>query len=129
MWYATETAFVDGELLGSRIMFTPGSPDTDPVGKCFSNEKEPQNSETRLFGDRIEVHTDWFETEEAAQRFVDGEITYVHKYEIYKNMAPRFMSRKLVSVDPSEKHYAHRGEYVHETLAVRPWWACAYRDA
>ena len=113
MWYAVETVFIDGALFGSRCCFTEG--DTGPAGHCYTDHsEEPCNSCKREFGDRIEIHLDWFESEELAKAFCDGKVTYVHTYDAYYNAAIRstltkFKSREVVPVDDEKGFFAHRG--------------------
>ena len=81
MWYAVETVFIDGKLFDSRRF------DYDKnYGVCrCQHDEEPMNGTKREFGNRIEIHTDWFETEELAEKFYNGEITYIHYYDVYYN--------------------------------------------
>ena len=82
MWYAVETAFVDGQLLGSQCCFVDGD-EQSPVGHCYADRnEEPHNSCQKEFNDRIEIHVDWFETEELAHAFCDG------RYEYYIDIDP-----------------------------------------
>ena len=115
MWYAVETAFVDGRLLGSECVFQKG--DESPVGRCYYDERaEPVNSCEKKFGDRIEIHVDWFESEELAEKFREGLITYRHIYDAYydnavKSTRRRFRRREIVDVDPSKGIYPHKGVF------------------
>lgn len=81
MWFAVETAFVDGKYLDSQPCFDLN---LDPNYKGFApgttnraHYEEPYNScETHMNG-RIEIHTDWFQTREQALAFCEGKLTYV----------------------------------------------------
>lgn len=103
MWYAVETVLIDNELFGSQCVFLDG--DTGPVGHCYADHsEEPMNSCKRFFNDRIEIHTDWFESEELAKQFCRGEITYIHYYKDYD-----FLKREIVKVDEKSGIYPYRG--------------------
>lgn len=125
MWYAVETVFIDGKLFGSKCCFKKG--DKSSVGHCYADLKEePRNSCKREFDNRIEIHTDWFESEELAEAFCNGKITYIHYYDTYyrrdiKSTMSRFAKREIVNVD--EEHAAHRGMYIKNELEYRPYWA------
>lgn len=127
MWYAVETVFIDGVFFGSRCCFTDG--DTSPVGHCYAeHSEEPRNSCKKEFGDRIEIHLDWFESEELAKDFRDGKITYVHHYDAYYKAATgstltKFKSREVVPVDAENGLYAHCGAYKKHMLDYKPYWA------
>jgi hypothetical protein len=102
MWYATETVFIDGKLFDTHCCFKDGDT-TGVAGHCFSNETEPGNSCKTECNGRIEIHTDWFESERLAHDFCDGKITYVHTYETHYNASlktnfNRFMGREIVMV-------------------------------
>ena len=78
MWYAVETVFIDGNFFGSECAFTEGNHHT---GCCYAPEwEEPKNRCETRFQDRIEIHTEWFETEQLAKDFRDGKIAYKHTY-------------------------------------------------
>lgn len=126
LWYAVETVFIDGKLFGSRCCFTKGS--KGHAGHCYqSHDVEPMNSCKREFDDRIEIHTDWFESEELAEQFMEGKVTYIHHYDAYYKPAIRstltkFKSREVVPVDEENGLYAHRGVYKQHMLAEKPYW-------
>lgn len=126
MWYAVETAFIDGRFFGSRCLFVDGD-ETSSVGHCFANDHEPVNQCQKEFGDRIELHTDWFESEELAHAFCDGNITYIHHYEAYydksiKTSRRRFLKREIVTVDEEKGLFSHRGIYKDHLTEECPWW-------
>lgn len=81
MWYAVETAFVDGKHLESRPCFDMNvDPDYKGVQSgttMCSHYEEPCNSRQTFMGGRIEIHTDWFQTKEQAMKFCDGSLTYI----------------------------------------------------
>ena len=113
MWYAVETAFIDGRFLGSRCLFVDGD-ETSSVGHCFANDHEPVNQCQKEFGDRIELHTDWFESEELAHAFCDGNITYIHHYEaitINQSNDPAPFSEKGNCDGDEEKGLSLIGEF------------------
>lgn len=126
MWYAVETVFIDGKLFDSRCVFKEG--DTSPLGHCFAGlDEEHMNRCEKKFGDRIEIHTDWFESEELAKKFRDGEITYVHTYDAYykqsiKSTLRRFVKREIVEVSPNRGYYPCRGVYRENMLDYKPSW-------
>lgn len=81
MWYAVETAFVDGKHLESKPCFDmnvdPNCRRAQP-GTCHrSHDDEPYNSCETFMDGRIEIHTDWFQTKEQAMKFCDGSLTYI----------------------------------------------------
>ncbi|MCC2255683.1 hypothetical protein LKD70_14910 [Ruminococcus sp. CLA-AA-H200] len=125
MWYAVETAFVDGKLLGSHCCFKDD--DTTPVGHCNASwNEEPYNSCEKKFGDRIEIHVDWFETAELAHAFCDGKVTYITHCNAYydksiKTTLTKYHHREIVDVDHT-KHYPHRGEVKLHMLKEKPDW-------
>jgi hypothetical protein len=126
MWFATETVFIDGKLFGSRCIFIKD--DTSPVGHCYcSHDEEPRNSCKIEFDNRIEIHTDWFESEELAEQFVEGKVTYIHHYDAYykaaiKSTLTRFRRREIAPVDEENGLYAHRGVYKKHMLTEKPYW-------
>lgn len=126
MWFATETVFIDGNLFGSRCIFKKG--DTSTVGHCYcSHNEEPRNSCTMEFDNRIEIHTDWFESEELAGQFVEGKVTFVHHYDAYykpalKSTLTKFRKREIVPVDEGKGLYPHRGVYQRHMLTEKPYW-------
>lgn len=111
-WYPVETVFVDGELFGTRTF------DYAKM-RCFTTAypfEEPHNTCKKEFDDRIEIHTDFFESEELAKAFVAGEITYIHHYDsYYGDTKPearfRFAKREIVKVDIENGIHPHRGIY------------------
>ena len=126
MWYAVETAFIDGQLFESRCCFIDGDT-SSPVGHCFAgSEQEPQNSCQKFYNDRIEVRVDWFESESIAHDFCDGKITYIHHYEAYFDKSilttrRRYIKREIVPVD-HVKYFAHKGVDIEHKVKYRPWW-------
>lgn len=119
MWYAVETAFIDGEHLGSYCVFQDG--DTGPVGHCYSKEKYPINMCEKKFNDRIEIHVDWFESEELAHQFSEGKITYCHIFETWKGRQ-RFIRREILKADQRKGILPYRGIQKVYELKERPWW-------
>lgn len=125
MWYAVETVFIDGKFFGSECCFIKGN--NSSIGHCYASlTEEPMNSCKREFNNRIEIHTDWFESEELAEAFCKGEITYVHYYDTYyrndiKSTMSHFTKREIVKAD--EEHVAHKGLYIKNELDYMPYWA------
>ena len=125
MWYATETAFIDGKLFGTRCLFKEG--DTSAVGHCYcSHNEEPMNEVKYEFGNRIEIHTDWFESEELAKSFCEGKITYKHIYDTYykpsiRSTLSNFRKREIIEVKDGIEPY--RGIYEKNPLDYEPYWA------
>lgn len=128
MWYATETVFIDGKLFGSMCLFTKG--DTSAAGHCYRpHDEEPMNSCKKEFDNRIEIHTDWFESEELAEQFMEGKVTYIHHYDAYYKPAinstlTKFHNREIVPVDEEKGLYPHRGVYQRHMLTEKPYWVC-----
>lgn len=127
MWFATETVFIDGNLFGSRCIFKKG--DTSPLGHCYCkpHDVEPMNRCTLEFDNRIEIRTDWFESEELAEQFVEGKITFIHHYDAYYKPAinstlTKFRNREIVPVDEEKGLCAHRGVYKKHMLEQKPYW-------
>lgn len=126
MWYAVETAFVDGKHFGSKCVFSEG--DLSPVGHCYAGlNEEPLNSCEKKFDNRIEIHFDWFESEKLAKDFCDGKITYIHHYEAYykksiKSTLRRFSRREIVNVDEQNGILPYRGIYKDHMLDFKPHW-------
>lgn len=78
MWYAVETAFINGEHYMSKPCFT-GEKDGHGFepGTCDRLlTDEPMNSCQTFMGGLIEIRTDWFQTREQALAFVRGSMTY-----------------------------------------------------
>lgn len=129
MWYAVETVFIDNKFFGSRLVFTPGDTRQIAPGHCLeSHEVEPGNRCKKEFGDRIEIHLDWFETEELALQFSNGLITYKHTYEKYfdhsiKSTLSHFIKREIIKVDKSKGILPYKGLYEFIKLKNRPYWA------
>lgn len=127
MWYGVETVFIDGVLFGSRCCFEDG--DTGPEGHCFASlDEEPGNSCKKEFDDRIEIHLDWFESEQLAKDFQSGKITYEHVYDTYykesiKSTLSRFRERKIIQVDIEKGIFPHRGICTKNQLTNKPFWA------
>lgn len=126
MWYAVETAFVDGQLLGSNCCFIDRD-EQSSVGHCFADwNEEPHNSCQKEFNDRIEIHVDWFETETLAHAFCDGKVTYITHYDAYykksiNSTLRRYRSREIVKVDHKE-HFPWRDEVKDHLLDSEPFW-------
>ena len=126
MWYAVETAFVDGQLLGSECVFKEG--DTSLLGHCLADlSEEPHNSCEKKFFGRLEIHTDWFESEELAKQFKEGKITYIHHYEAYykrsiNSTLRRFLRREIVEVDEAKGYLPYEGIYMDHQIDYEPWW-------
>lgn len=85
MWYAVETAFVDGKHFKSRPCFDMNvDPNTRrcPPGTCLcAHYEEPHNTCETFMEGLIEIHVDWFQTKEQAMKFIDGTLTYVMYYQ------------------------------------------------
>lgn len=116
MWYAVETVFIDGKHFASRLCFDPKQPGYAGTCRCRHDE-EPMNSCERRFGDRIELHTDWFETPELAEKFKNGAITYEHIYHDHyrkdiRSSIPHFVKRVILDVDEKRAKPWH-GIYTH----------------
>lgn len=85
MWYAVETAFMNGRMLKSVPMFDPKM-DENTAGRVIpgtcplSHNEEPHNTCQTFLNGLIEIHTDWFQTKEQAMQFINGGITYVMHY-------------------------------------------------
>lgn len=82
MWYAVETAFVDGKHLGSRCIFdmkvVPNDMCRPRSGTCARPHNEcPGNTCEKFMNGRIEIHVDWFQTKEQAIKFCNGSLTYI----------------------------------------------------
>lgn len=126
MWYAVETVFIDGKLFDSRCLFIEG--DTSPAGHCYAGlDEEPINRCEKRFNNRIEIHTDWFESEKLAKYFCDGKITYIHHYDAYykrsiKSTLRKFSKREIVEVDENSGILPHRGIYKEHMLDYQPYW-------
>lgn len=79
MWFAVETAFVDGNHLKSIPLFL--DEDTGAriqPGTCLCKHYEcPGNREEKFLKGLIEIHTDWFQTKEQAHAFINGALTYI----------------------------------------------------
>lgn len=78
MWYAVESAFIDGKHYVSRCCFT-GKQDGhgfEPGTCARPHYEEPMNSCQSFMGGLIEIRTDWFQTREQAERFCQGTLTY-----------------------------------------------------
>lgn len=79
MWYAVETAFINGNQFASRLCFKDGD---RVAGICYEDEDaEPHNSCQKFMDGKIEIHYDWFQTKEQAKQFANGGITYVVVYQ------------------------------------------------
>ncbi len=120
MWYAVETAFIDGKHLSSIPLFDPDAgPDPCRVqkGTCLCrHDEEPHNSVQSFLGGRIEIHTDWFKSKEQAKRFIDGSLTYVihfsdHYHKDINSTIPEFI--RWEAVETSDDRPPFRGIYEH----------------
>lgn len=126
MWYCVVTVFIDGKFFDSRCAFKDG--DTSPVGHCFAPlYEEPRNSCKKEFFGRIEIHSDWFESEDLAKRFQAGEITYKHIYDAWykpsiKSTLTHFIKREIVEVNESQSILPYRGIYEQKVSEVKPYW-------
>ncbi len=126
-WYAVETAFVDGELLDSKCCFVEDGSSIVGV-QIASHTEAPQNFCRKEFCDRIEIHTDWFETKELAKAFSEGKITYIHHFDAYykasiKSTLRHYRSRELVEVCEEKGIMPYRGIYKDHMLDYKPHWA------
>lgn len=120
MWYAVETAFIDGKHFASRPCFDLDARPGSVKGICMaSHNEQPMNTRETFMDGRIEVHTDWFQTKEQAMKFIDGSLTYVvHLKARYrkdiKSTITSFLKWEAVSVTDSRPPF--RGIYEkHET--------------
>lgn len=126
MWYAVETAFIDGKWFGSRCLFDKGS--SNLKGHCYSSHNvEPMNQCQKLFDNRIEIHTDWFESEQLAEDFVAGKITYQHTYHTWynpsiKSTLKQFIKREIISVD-EKIGFPRKGRCEYIPQKHKPNWA------
>ncbi len=123
MWYAVETVFIDGQLFDSHC-FDYGK----KTGICHAGDwEEPLNSCKKECLDRIEIHTDWFESEELAEDFKNGKITFIHHYDAYykksiNSTLTKFTKREIVKVDVSKGIFPHKGIYEKHPLDYKPYW-------
>lgn len=126
MWYAVETAFMNGEVVKSRICFTPGS--KSPVGRCNAeHNEEPHNRCEEKFDGMFEFHTDWFQTEEQAIAFNEGKITYISHYDAYyhrgiNSTLTKFKYWEAVPVDIDNGLLPYIGKYEKHMLDYKPYW-------
>jgi hypothetical protein len=97
MWCKKETVFVDGKMFDSHCCFDDHEVNED--GYLFTNSDYPMNTCEKYCRGRIEIRTDWFETEELAHLFCEGVITYVHTHEIRYNNTTKSRFIKLVKRD------------------------------
>lgn len=117
MWYGVEITYVDGKFFDGYC-----------GGICYAeHNEEPMNSCKHLCNNRIEIHVDWFETQELAQKFLDGEITYIHHYESYykasiKSTLRHFVKREIVDVNEEKGYFKHKGVYQDHPLDFKPYW-------
>lgn len=85
MWYAVETAFMNGRMLKSVPMFDPKT-DENTTGRIIpgtcplSHDEEPRNTCQKFLNGLVEIHTDWFQTKKQAMQFINGGITYIMHY-------------------------------------------------
>lgn len=89
MWYAVETAFVNGKQFKSIPLFEPDADEASGrvlPGTCMAgHNEEPHNTCQKFLKGLMEIHTDWFQTKEQAMDFINGGITYVIHYRaVYK---------------------------------------------
>lgn len=102
MWFAVETAFIDGKHFASRPFFDMNANMNSKralPGVCYCKHyEEPHNSSQTFMNGRIEIHTDWFQTKEQAMKFCDGSITYVIHYRKNKNSLRDFVKWETVEV-------------------------------
>lgn len=119
MWYAVETTFVDDKLFDVH-----GFDYDKRHGVCYAKHyEEPMNQTKKECNDRIEIHTDWFETKELAEKFINGEITYIHYYDCYESYFNcKFIKREIVNVDVDNGILAHKGIYKKNMLDYKPYW-------
>ncbi len=126
-WYAVATAFVDRELLGSKCCFVEDGSNIQGI-QIASHTEEPHNSCKSEFFDRIEIHTDWFETMELAKAFSEGRITYIQHYDAYykasiKSTLRHYRSREIVEVCEEKGIMPYKGIYKDHMLDYKPYWA------
>lgn len=126
MWYAVETAFIDNKWFGSRCMFDEEN-EKSRAGTCMaSHDEQPMNRTERFFNNRIEIHTDWFESKELAKAFIAGEITYCHLYHTWydkriHSTKQKFIRREIIPVD-NETGFPHRGRMEYVPQLYKPYW-------
>ena len=82
----------------------------------------------KKFFDRMEIYTDWFESEELAKQFKKGKITYIHHYEAYykcsvNSTLRRFSRREIVEVDEAKGYIPYKGVYMDHQINYEPYWA------
>lgn len=113
MWFAVETAFIDGEHFASRPVFDMNADENSRralAGVCYCEHYEqPHNSSQTFMNGRIEVRTDWFQTKEQAMKFCEGTITYVIYYRKEKNSFRDFIKWEAVEIKEDMKPF--RGIY------------------
>lgn len=123
MWYAVETVFIDGKLFDIH-----GFDYDKKHGITYAeHNEEPMNRVKSECNNRIKIHTDWFETKELAEKFINGEITYVHYYDTYykksiNSTLKKFSKREIVKVDIVNGILPYNGIYKHIPLDHKPSW-------
>ena len=120
MWYAVETAFIDGKHFASKPYFDMNvDPDSRGIqpGTCLCRHDEmPHNTCETFMNGRIEIHTDWFQTKEQAMRFCDGSLTYIiHMRDEYRADIKSTLSHfvKWEAVETQGNILPYRGIYQH----------------
>lgn len=120
MWYAVETAFIDGKHFASRPVFDLGATPGSWKGICMAgHDEEPMNTREAFMDGRIEIHTDWFQTKEQAMKFMDGSLTYiVHLKACYKKSINSTLTSfmKWEAVDVIDSRPPFRGIYERHTV-------------
>ena len=75
MWYAVETAFMNGRMLKSVPIFDLKT-DENTTGRAIpgtcplSHDEEPHNTCQKFLNGLVEIHTDWFQTKKQAMQFI-----------------------------------------------------------
>lgn len=97
MWYAVESAFVDGIHHKSRLMFDPNvdeeHPKFYPGTSLCRHDEEPDNCCQTFMDGTIEIHVDWFQTKDQAITFMNGDTTYaIHRTFYYSKKNRTLMS-------------------------------------
>ncbi len=123
MWYAVETAFINGTQYKSIPCFKK---DVDEYGTgiqpgtCMRpHYEEPMNTCQTFLNGIIEIHTDWFQTKEQAMQFINGSLTYViTRREEYRKDINSTLSHfvKWEAVPANGEYLPYRGVY----KAIKP---------
>lgn len=104
MWYAVETAFIEGRWYKSMLMFDPWASQENAralPGVCYAGHDEcPHNTCQTFMGRLIEIHVDWFQTKEQAIEFMDGKIGYAMHFRTWYDRGIRSMRSEFIKWEP-----------------------------